>query len=385
MPTNGLVGWWPVNGNADDESGDAHHGTSVGASLTTDRFGGPNQAYAFSSSYIEIPPIAAINGMDDFAWSVWFRVDGNTSEGRQYLVGRGFDFTEGFSIWRGDDDRLALIVNGFNGFQQISANPAEPAQEWHHFVANRAQGVVSYYIDCVLDTAFSCPATILTSSNPDSVYFGAYKWFNQPPNYFEYFLNGELDDIGLWNRALTEGEIDGLCLAGGPCISTTPVVYSGLSASYTTLDPAVTLVASPAGGVFIGQGMSGSTFDPATAGEGTHSISYTWLDSNNCVNTYSLCTSVNIGMELEDPTPKLSGVRVYPNPNHGQFTVELELQGLVSLQVFDTRGRQVHNEVFQANGSRTQRVLDLSGLAKGGYSVQVQNAGAMVTQMVVVE
>ena len=170
-----------------------------------------------------------------------------------------------------------------------------------------------------------------------------------------------------------------------PCISSTPVSYSGLDASYTTLDAAVILVGSPVGGVFIGPGMSGSTFDPAAAGEGTHGISYTYLDTNNCVNTYSLCTSVSIGMGLEDPARMMGGIRVFPNPNHGQFTVELELQGLVSLQVFDGRGRQVHNEVFQANGSRTQRTLDLSGLAKGGYTVQVRNAGAVVTQQVIIE
>lgn len=76
---------------------------------------------------------------------------------------------------------------------------------------------------------------------------------------------------------------------------------------------------------------------------------------------------------------------VHPNPNHGQFTVAMELLGLVYLQVFDARGRQVHNEVFQANGSKTQRTLDLSGLAKGGYTVRVRNAGAVVTQQVIVE
>ena len=161
--------------------------------------------------------------------------------------------------------------------------------------------------------------------------------------------------------------------------------YSGLDASYTTTDLAAVLVGSPTGGVFIGPGMSGSTFDPAVAREGTHGISYTYLDTHICVNTYSLCTSVSIGMGLEDPARMMGGVRVFPNPNHGQFTVELELQGLVSLQVFDGRGRQVHNEVFQANGSKTQRTLELSGLAKGGYTVQVRNAGAVVTQQVIIE
>jgi hypothetical protein len=76
---------------------------------------------------------------------------------------------------------------------------------------------------------------------------------------------------------------------------------------------------------------------------------------------------------------------VYPNPNRGQFIVELELTGLVGMRIFDTRGALVHNEVFTASGSRTQRTLDLSTLAKGSYTLLVEHAGQRVSQTVVVE
>jgi hypothetical protein len=47
VPTNGLVGWWPFNGNANDESGNGNHGVVNGATLTTDRFGNNGKAYSF--------------------------------------------------------------------------------------------------------------------------------------------------------------------------------------------------------------------------------------------------------------------------------------------------------------------------------------------------
>ncbi len=47
VPSNGLVGWWPFNGNANDESGNGNQGTVNGATLTVDRFGIANQAYGF--------------------------------------------------------------------------------------------------------------------------------------------------------------------------------------------------------------------------------------------------------------------------------------------------------------------------------------------------
>jgi uncharacterized protein (TIGR02145 family) len=44
---NGLVGYWPFNGNANDESGNGNNGIVNGATLTTDRFGNVGKAYAF--------------------------------------------------------------------------------------------------------------------------------------------------------------------------------------------------------------------------------------------------------------------------------------------------------------------------------------------------
>ena len=47
VPTNGLLGWWPFNGNANDESGNGYNGTVNGASLSADRFGNSNKSYEF--------------------------------------------------------------------------------------------------------------------------------------------------------------------------------------------------------------------------------------------------------------------------------------------------------------------------------------------------
>ena len=63
VPTNGLVGYWPFNGNANDESGNGNHGTVNGATLTTDRNGNANAAYSFDgiSNFIEVINSPSIN------------------------------------------------------------------------------------------------------------------------------------------------------------------------------------------------------------------------------------------------------------------------------------------------------------------------------------
>jgi hypothetical protein len=64
IPTNGLVGWWPFNGNANDESGNGNERTVNDATLTTDRFGIVSKAYNFDGvdDFIEV---ATSNGQFD--------------------------------------------------------------------------------------------------------------------------------------------------------------------------------------------------------------------------------------------------------------------------------------------------------------------------------
>jgi hypothetical protein len=71
--TNGLVAYFPFNGNANDASGNGHNGTVNGATLTTDRFGQANQAYLFggASAYITVPFASSVFS-GDFTASVWF-------------------------------------------------------------------------------------------------------------------------------------------------------------------------------------------------------------------------------------------------------------------------------------------------------------------------
>lgn len=70
VPTNGLVGYWPFNGNTVDASGNGHNGTVHGATLTTDRFGNANSAYEFvltRKDYIELDNIIGKVGTSDFS------------------------------------------------------------------------------------------------------------------------------------------------------------------------------------------------------------------------------------------------------------------------------------------------------------------------------
>ncbi|MFZ4414737.1 MAG: hypothetical protein ACOYOV_16755, partial [Bacteroidales bacterium] len=73
VPQNGLVGWWPFNGNANDESGNSNNGTINGATLSTDRFGNTNKSYEFDgkSNYISLPSLDKMQ-YNPVTYSLWF-------------------------------------------------------------------------------------------------------------------------------------------------------------------------------------------------------------------------------------------------------------------------------------------------------------------------
>ncbi|MFM7758107.1 MAG: hypothetical protein ACKO6J_04150, partial [Crocinitomicaceae bacterium] len=77
VPTNGLVGWWPFNGNANDESGNGNNGTVNGATLTTDRFVNINAAYNFNgtSDFISVMDNSSLDLLtNQYTLSVWFKI-----------------------------------------------------------------------------------------------------------------------------------------------------------------------------------------------------------------------------------------------------------------------------------------------------------------------
>ena len=90
VPSNGLIGYWPFNGNANDESGNGNDGTVNGATLTADRFGNANSAYTFGlGNYIQVPYISALDNLNDFTISLWVKIAGLNSNTNCGLVNMG--------------------------------------------------------------------------------------------------------------------------------------------------------------------------------------------------------------------------------------------------------------------------------------------------------
>ena len=137
---------------------------------------------------------------------------------------------------------------------------------------------------------------------------------------------------------------------------------------------------SPAGGTYSGPSVASGAFDPSAAGNGVHTIQYTYTDGNGCTNnaiqqvTVDPCTGVN------DPSAQ-ELFSLYPNPNNGQFTLVLNGTEAADVMIYDALGQMVAQERMLP-GTQEMRIDGPSGV----YLVTVVSAdGSRVQRRVVVE
>lgn len=208
VPTSGLVGYWPFNSNANDESGNGNNGTNNGATLTDDRFGNSNSAYSFDgiSNFISVSNIA-IQGNTSRSTSFWLKTNSATG-GMVIATGSGTNqngatynlriLDEGFlSFMGGNFTSCCYDINPTTGINLKDNN-------WHNCVVTYDSNTFRFYIDGILIST----TNLAVATNGQFNYFGKSNDANTTTN--SAFFNGIIDDIGIWNRALTQEEITNL-------------------------------------------------------------------------------------------------------------------------------------------------------------------------------
>ncbi len=127
---------------------------------------------------------------------------------------------------------------------------------------------------------------------------------------------------------------------------------------------------SPSGGVYSGTGVNGGTFDPNTAGLGTHSVIYTYTDVNSCINSDSAFITVEQCVGMDDLANDL-GILIYPNPNTGLFTIEkpIELDKEVNISLLDASSRVIINKIIPKGQQKIE--MDITSYSKGVYYLQL--------------
>lgn len=206
VPTDGLVGWYPFTGNTNDVVG-SNNGMSMGATLTTDRFGNADCAYSFdgTSDYIWVP--GAPFTTYPFTISAWVYIEDIS---KSYIVGLGEIGSNDlgkFSIYSTYNEGLRVGSDGAWYYQSDSAYTS--TNTWINitvtfdydngaiFYINGVKYNYLYYIWDIPGNPFPFNNTGFNIGKHTGT--GSSK-----------YMKGKIDDLGFWNRALTPAEITAL-------------------------------------------------------------------------------------------------------------------------------------------------------------------------------
>jgi uncharacterized protein (TIGR02145 family) len=319
---NGLLGYWPFCGNANDESGNGNDGTVNGATLTEDRFGVANAAYDFDgvNDFIELTENVLPANNNSYSIHFWAFLNKDTSRVESYTV---FDDRDQNSF--GSKGRFIVSSNTDETYSyQMGDNEACSN---NNFQSNLWTSIACIYdnendvITVYKDGNLSCTS----SYGDDSFYPGLRKLLigkgKSPAFSSVEEWKGQIDDIAIYNRALTPEEVQQLYTLNActftiyDTVTVTQTVYDTVSVSVSTTD---TLI----------------------------------------INT--LITAVQPAQE--------NTFLVYPNPAGSQITINngnVGILGGYTLRITNSAGQEVYNQ----NITQAEVTLDLSNWGGNGLYV----------------
>ena len=218
FPTNGLVGYWPFNGNANDESGNKYHGIVKGATLTNDRFGNANSAYYFDGidNEIFLEDQSDLDLMANITICAWFKTEtpqwgSLVSNFDQHMPDNGYELCIG-SLYK--DGGFVYFECAKDDIRDgLSTDASFNDGRWHFVVATIAPDGTSrgrVFVDAFEQFGYNNELGGPISSigpTPDYPFkIGAASNKSGPEG--DANFNGVIDDVRIYEGALNVAEID---------------------------------------------------------------------------------------------------------------------------------------------------------------------------------
>jgi len=203
MPTNGLLAYYPFNGNVNDESGNLNHGQNFGASLTMDRFFNLSRAYGFngSFSYINIPNSTSLQPYPELTLSAWVKFSNINNTGS--ILAKGSDSEIGWYSLRYESSghKLDFQINftDYVGGPRMTVSTHTTLQNnvWYNVIGTFDGYNMTIYLNGQSENSMSVFKTL--GSNLGDLQIGSCAE--------GYYFNGAIDDIRIYKSALNYSDI----------------------------------------------------------------------------------------------------------------------------------------------------------------------------------
>jgi len=208
-PRDGLVAEYKFSGNLLDTSGEGNNGTNNGATLTTDKSGKPASAYSVhGSGYITVPNSTETNFSTNanFTISVWVKpaavqndLGGIINDVIRPWLGNSQGYPFGISYYNTTKTFSGARYDGSGCGNGPEVTSAAVDAQFHHVVYRKSGSTLQLFVNNVL-AGSTTDATVCSTANSSDMFIGC------RGNLLRCFT-GTIDDIRIYNRALSSEEI----------------------------------------------------------------------------------------------------------------------------------------------------------------------------------
>lgn len=272
-PPPGMISWWPGDGNANDIFGTNDATPQNGATFVPGMVG---QAFSFDGvdDFVEVPEDGSLDLNGDFTIDAWVRpneLSGSIPRpivSKYSFAGQNWPYTAWELSARNDGNVQFGVLCGATTLSTVTTNPVVSVGEFAHVAAVYRQSVpsVEIHVDGVLQAVNSGGTCTAINQNDIPVRIGM-----RIDAAVTTFFNGLIDEVEIFNRALSASEIQSIFNAGsaGKCKNRAPVAVcqdvtvmadssgtANASIDNGSFDPdgdSITITQSPAGPYAIGQ------------------------------------------------------------------------------------------------------------------------------------
>ena len=215
----GLVAYYALDGNANDNSRNGHNGTNMGADLASGIRGVPDTAYRFQNSeIIEVATSTSLSGFSEMTVCTWYALTSTTANADRFMVSHsnwGNNFRDDpylMGVSRSSDAKafthFSYDAPSGPEYRRRELTISVVANVWKHFCFVYDGTDAILYLNGQLRQQARFPGQIMQEPNP--LVLGNCNPSNTPNNWrcqSNNSLNGKLDDVKVYQRALSEVEI----------------------------------------------------------------------------------------------------------------------------------------------------------------------------------
>jgi Concanavalin A-like lectin/glucanases superfamily/Secretion system C-terminal sorting domain len=384
-PTNGLVAYWPLDGNFNDASGNAINGTNLSATSTTNKNGLANKAMNFANpttpataQYGSHPITSSLNFTvsQDFTFSFWVYV--NSPYNHTCGIYDNNLNQAGYGAWFWNTNGFPQINFNWRNSYIGTTNGAVPLATWKHISCVKLNTTLYIYVNGVLNVTGNGGAT--SPSYPLTGKFGVMSFNGSPALYNG--MEGKIDEVRIYNRALTAAELTAVAL---PIRLTS---FSGsLSNNKTTLNWQ-TEYEQNTKDFIVQRSIDNSTFESVgkvlAVGNSNAISKYNFVDNISNINAnkiyYRLQSNDVDGKQtysdiISFKKASIKGeITISPNPAKDKILIQAYFAKAVnaSVKVIHTNGKIVLQQTLNMQSGNNSFPLNIASLPKGNYFLKIE-------------